>query len=100
VQTVANHLYNDAVVAIYRCTDQRVMACERHGHPLTLLLPQAGAAFDVGEEEGGGRSRFHANALLGDRCLRRLYRHEGKSWWVEGTRQYSAGCPYKTGVLC
>ena len=51
VQTVANHLYNDSVVAIYRCTYQHVVACERRGHSLTLLLPQAGAAFDVGEEE-------------------------------------------------
>jgi hypothetical protein len=43
---------HDAPVLLDRLGEQRIMAGERLAHGLRVLLPQAGAALDVGEQKG------------------------------------------------
>src|SRR5437899_3294509 len=63
VDSVAGRLHDDASMFLHRCPANRVMTCQRRPHPLGLLLPQTGAALDVGEQErrNAGR-RLHASA--------------------------------------
>jgi hypothetical protein len=57
VHAVAGHLHHRAVMTLDRLARKRVVGCQRWLHPLGLLLPQADAAFDVGEQERYRASR-------------------------------------------
>ncbi len=56
VDPVARHLDDAPAVLRHRRVCERIVPRERRTHPLGVLLPQAAAAFDVGEEQGGDRS--------------------------------------------
>ena len=49
VHAVAGHLDDDAVVRLHYLARQCIVLSEGARHPLPLLFPQAGAAFDVRE---------------------------------------------------
>jgi hypothetical protein len=54
---VADGLEDAAAVALDRRGEQDVVALQGNTHGLRLALPQAGRAFDVGKQEGGGDQR-------------------------------------------
>jgi hypothetical protein len=49
---VANRSEDDAVVGFNAVTHDRVVAGERVGHCVGVLLPAPGAAFNIGKEKG------------------------------------------------
>ena len=51
IHPVPGHLDDNAAIALDRLPRQRIMPRERGRHRLPLLFPEAGASFDVGEEE-------------------------------------------------
>jgi hypothetical protein len=50
-QPVAGGLDDDATAAPHSRSQQAIVRLERGGHRLELILPEAGAAPDVGEQE-------------------------------------------------
>jgi hypothetical protein len=55
-ERIAHRLEDVAVVGSDRLVEEGVVTGERFPHRLGLLLPEAGAAFDVGEEKRDGAS--------------------------------------------
>ena len=53
MNAVAGRFHDNAAVALHRSFDDRVVSRECPAHLLGLLLPQARAALDVGEQYGG-----------------------------------------------
>jgi hypothetical protein len=49
---IADHLVEDAPVGPDRCAEQKEVAVHSDVHGRLVLLPERGAALDVGEEEG------------------------------------------------
>src|SRR6185503_6007334 len=62
----AGHLDHAAALRLDGRARDRVVPRERLAHALRLLLPQAGAALDVREEEGGDRCVVHVPKALRD----------------------------------
>ena len=60
---LAARLHRDAVVGGNRLIDRTIVLAQRLHHRIGRLRPQAGAALDVGEEEGD-----HAIGQLGHPC--------------------------------
>ena len=58
VHAVARHLHDGALVSFDCSSQDRVVACQRQAHALGFLLPQAGAALDVGEQIGCDCGRY------------------------------------------
>ncbi len=58
VQPVARLLHDVPAVPFHRLARERVVARHRRAHPIGLLLPEAGAALDVGEKERRGAGRL------------------------------------------
>ena len=49
IDSVAGHLHDDSPVPLHGDARQGVMPRQRSRHPLRFLLPEPGAAFDIGE---------------------------------------------------
>jgi hypothetical protein len=61
VHPVAGHFHDHATVSFHRLPRQGIVFRQGERHPLPLLLPQAGAALDIGEKKGGDPGcRLHA----------------------------------------
>ena len=64
MNTVARHFHDAAMVRLDGSACDRIVPGQGRTHPRRVLLPQAGAALDVGEEKGGNRGAgLHAQCL-------------------------------------
>jgi hypothetical protein len=52
VDAISARFHELATIAFHRLSSNRVVARQGRPHSLGFLLPEAGASFDVGEEEG------------------------------------------------
>jgi hypothetical protein len=62
LHAVANNLEAMPAVGSYRGVEQLEMAVDRETHRRLVLLPERGAAFDIGKEEGDGAAGQVAHA--------------------------------------
>ena len=58
VHPIASHLHDNAAVLLNRRPRQSVVLRKRPRHPVTLLLPQPGASFDVSKHDSDNASAF------------------------------------------
>ena len=57
MDAIPGHFHDRAVVALHCGFRDRVVARQGRTHPFGLLLPQPGAALDIGEQEGDDARR-------------------------------------------
>ena len=63
VQAIAGSLEDQASLVFDRCAQEIVVLLQRGAHRVRRVLPQMGAAFDIGEQERGAAQRLHGELL-------------------------------------
>jgi hypothetical protein len=56
MDAVSGRFYDKAAIPLNRRASDRIVACQRMPHPLGFLLPESGAALDVGKEKSAKRA--------------------------------------------
>ena len=62
VSAVAGRLHDHAMVRLHDRARDRIVASQREAHPPRVMLPQTGAALDVGKEKRCGGYGLHGSA--------------------------------------